>query len=212
MNVDTTSENPTHMTNSKGHAVPIAMVDEKDKLQDQAVREIYTYATALMSQIARFRAHSCDDLNSLMGLLSEQYGYSYRGKKGNVSFVTFDGLIKVEVKVRDYIAFGPELQIAKGLIDEYIDEVGDKAPDEIKTLLTLAFETDKPGKVNTSALYAMRRWPIQHPKWTSAMTALTDSMRVLESKEHFIVSTRDNARDGWRALPINLANAYEVAE
>lgn len=210
--VDTQSPTPTHMENAKGHMVPVEMISERDKLIDQTVRQILNYANPLMSQIARFRGHSFDDINTLMALLSEDFGYVYRGKKGNVSFTSFDGLVKVEIRVQDYITFGPELQIAKGLIDEYIEEIRDGLPAEIQTLLTLAFDADKPGKVNRSALYQLRRWPITHPKWVQAMAALEQSMRVLESKDFFQISVREDRNKSFRVLPINLAHAYEVEE
>lgn len=208
--IDTTSENPTHMTNPKGHQVPVSLVSAQDMLIDQTVKVIQGHSQTLMSQIARFRAHSFDDVNSLMALLAEKYEVKRGGPKGNVSFISFDGLTKIEIRVQDYIVFGPELQIAKALIDEYIAEVSDGVPDIVRELLNHSFDTEKVGHVNREKLYSLRRLNVDHPKWKRAMDAIADSMRVLESREFFQISTRKSPRDGFKAMPINLANAVEI--
>lgn len=198
-----------HWRDPKGRLVPESLVSDSDKLIDQTVREIHRHGEELMARIARFRQHSFDDIGSLRQLLGERYGLKKGGTKGNVSFTTFDGRIKVEVRIADDVAFGPELQVAKGLLDEYIEEVSEGVPDAVRALLDHAFEVGQAGHVNRGALYGLRRLKIDHPKWRSAMEAIADSMRVMGSKERFQISVRDHAEDPWRALPINLVHAYE---
>lgn len=204
----------THLVNAKGHQVPIHLVEDTDRLIDEQVREIHAHAETLMNQIARFRGHTHDDIQSLMELLGEKYGVTPRGMReggrGNVSFKSYDGLVKVEISVQDYVEYGPELQIAKKLVDQYITEVSETVPDEAKVLLNHAFEVDKEGKVNREALYALRRLKIEHPTWARAMKAITDSQRIASTREFVRISTRPNARTGFKSLPINLANAEET--
>lgn len=204
----------THMTNSKGHQVPINLVKPGDRQIDETVREIHGFAVALVNQIARFRSHTYDDLGALMELLADQYGVRMRGMqeggRGNVSFKSYDGLIKVEISVQDYVEYGPELQIAKKLVDQYIHEVGEGAPDELRALLNYAFDVDQKGKVNQSALYQMRRWNIDHPTWLKAMEAVKDSQRVESTREFVRISTRPNTQEGFKSMQINLANATEI--
>lgn len=206
---DKIKHSDTMWTDSQGRQVPAAMVKDSDKLIDQTVREIFAFGEDLMARIARFRGHSFDDLGTLNQLLGEKYGRTRGGTKGNKSFVSYDGKIKVEVRIADEIRFGPELQVAKGLIDEYIEEVSEGVPDAVRALLEHAFEVGNAGIVNRSALYGLRRLEVDHPKWKSAMQAIADSMRVMGSKEHFRISVRDNPQDNFRALPINLSGAYE---
>lgn len=196
--------------NHKGHKVPDELVPEMDKLIEETVHGIRRHAEELMSRIARFRGHSFDDIGALRELLAEKYGAKRGGVKGNVSFVAFDGCTKVEVRVADNVVFGPELSVAKGLIDAYIEEVSEGASAPVRALLEHAFETDRPGHVNRANLHALRRLAIDHPTWKEAMVALGDSMRVMGSKEYFQISVRERPTDGWKALPINLANAVEV--
>jgi len=214
MTTATKPTRPDFMTNEKGHNVPIHLVKETDLIVDDAVKLIHNHTVALMSQIARFRSHTDDDLGALLSLLEEEYGVHFRGRKkdakGNVSFKSYDGLTKVEVRIQDYTEYGPELQVAKTLIDEYIEEVSEDAPDAVKVLLTHAFETDKPGKVRRDALYGMQRLNVEHPLWVKAMQAIKDAIRITNSRAMIVVSSRASTAENFKALPINLPNAYEV--
>lgn len=204
----------THYVNGKGHAVPVGLVKGSDKLIDQTVREIHGFAEDLMGQIARFREHTHDDLGTLMSLLSEKYGVKMRGLReggrGNVSFKSYDGLVKVEISVQDYVEYGPELQIAKALFDEYIHEVSEGVPDMVRMLLNHAFDVDKAGKVNREALYSMRQLEVDHPTWNKAMEAVKDAQRVESTRQFIRVSTRKRVTDGFRSMQINLANAEDL--
>ncbi len=201
----TSGPDRTHMINGKGHAVPIAMVSEVDQLIDQTVQKIAEYADDLAAQVARFKGHTHDDVAATVDLLAEKYSVTRGGAKGNTTLTSFDGCTKVEIKVADNITFGPELQIAKQLVDEYISEFSDGLAPELEVLLNHAFQVDKAGAVNREALYALRRLPITHPVWDRAMQALTDSMRVVGSKEYVLISRRPHARAGWKSIPISLA-------
>tara|TARA_R110002074_G_C12477019_1_gene660637 strand:- start:285 stop:938 length:654 start_codon:yes stop_codon:yes gene_type:complete len=194
---------------AKGRKVPDSNVSEMDRLIEQTITEIKDHGVELMNRIARYRGHSFDDVNALVALLAEKYNAKRGGAKGNVSFLSYDGSVKVEIRVQDRVTYGPELKIAKDLLGEYIEEVSDGVPDVVHSLLNHAFDVDQQGKVNREQLYSLRRLDIKHPKWAAAMQAIADSMRVVGSVEYFQLSIRD-AQGKFKALPINLANAYET--
>lgn len=196
-------------TDAKGRLVPDRLVSDADKLEDETVRLIHRHGVELMARIARYRDHSFDDMGALMALLAERYGATRGGAKGNRSFTSYDGRIKVEVRIADDIALGPELQVAKALIDEYVEEVSEGVPDAVRALLEHAFEVGKAGRVDRARLHGLRRLKVDHPKWRAAMEAVADSMRVVGAREHFRISVRDSAEQPFRTLPLTLSGAYE---
>lgn len=200
-----TETNPKDWIDAKGRKVPDRLVSDVDKLKQQTIDKVVDYAVELSEQIARFKGHTFDDVYSLLDLLKQEYGAKIGGKKGNIDLVGFDGCRKVQITVADHITFGPELQVAKTLIDEYIDEVIEGSSDEIRVLVTHAFETDKPGHVNREALFSLRRLNITHPKWISAMQAITDSMQVVGSKAYARAYQRDTSDSAWEMIPLNIA-------
>lgn len=194
---------------AKGRKVPDSNVSDMDRLIEGTITDIKHHGVELMNRIARFRGHSFDDVNALVALLAEKYNAKRGGAKGNVSFLSYDGSVKVEIRVQDRVTYGAELQIAKDLLGEYIEEVSEGVPDVVHSLLNHAFDVDQEGKVNREKLYSLRRLEVDHPKWATAMQAIADSMRVVGSVEYFQLSIRDE-HGKFKALPINLANAYET--
>lgn len=203
INVDRTKYRP----DAKGNLVLIENIRATDQLEDQLVEKLFGYAEPLSAQIARFKGHCFDDIAAFMALLAEQYGARKGGAKGNVTFVSFDGCRKVVVAVADTITFGPELQVAKQLVDECIERWADNTNGPIRALVNQAFQVDKVGKINTDALFRLRRVDIKDGSWQAAMAALTDSIRTIGSKEYIRFYKRPDPRAAWKAVTLDLASA-----
>lgn len=203
----TTINGTDYMTDAKGSLVPINLIKSVDKLEDEIVRKIMKYATDLNVQITRFRGHTMTDLGEFDALLDQEYNTKKRGRKGNRTYSTFDGLQKVVVQIQDTIDFGPQLQQAKTLLDECMNEWAANARPEIKAIITRAFNTDKEGKVNRSEIFMLLRLDISDERWLEAMRAIREAMRVTSSKEYVRFYTRDTIQDPWKPVTINLAVA-----
>lgn len=200
----------TFWIDALGSYVPESVVSPEDKLKDQTVRKIIGHARELSAQVSRFKAHTADDITGLMEILAEQYGTTLGGKKGNILMVSFDGSLKVEVQVADLIEFGPELQLAKRLLDECLAEWSASSRDELQAVVTRAFSVEKQGKINKSELFMLMRVQIEDPRWQSAMKAIKDSIRVLGSKTYYRFFERASTDEGWgqwTAIPVDLARA-----
>ncbi len=203
----TTINGTDYMTDAKGSLVPINLIKPVDKLEDEIVRKIMKYATDLNVQITRFRGHTMTDLGEFDALLDQEYNTKKRGKKGNRTYSTFDGLQKVVVQIQDTIDFGPQLQQAKTLLDECMNEWAANARPEIQAIITRAFNTDKEGKVNRSEIFMLLRLDISDERWLEAMRAIREAMRVTSSKEYVRFYTRDAIQNPWKSVTINLAVA-----
>jgi hypothetical protein len=190
-----------------GRLVPEGLVKPADRLIDQTVRAIVSYADDLSARIARFRGHTFDDIGALQDLLAANYGARAGGRKGNVTLTSFDGTIKVSVQVQDHISYGPELQVAKSLVDECIAGWAAGARDEIRVLVEHAFQVDKEGRINRGALYQLRRVDIDDERWHAAMQAIADSMRVIGSSTYVRFYRRDDPRGRWQPVTVDLAQA-----
>jgi len=195
------------MINSKGGFDPIEAVKPQYKLEDQTVRGVITFAKALSAQIARFREHSFADLAALDALMAEKYGAKIGGAKGNRTYQTYDGLMKIQVQVADQIAFGPELQVAKSLIDLCLTEWSADSRPEIQSIVTKAFNTEKEGQVNRADVFMLLKLEIADERWQKAMEAIRDAIRVTGSKEYLRFYVRSRQEEGWTAITIDLAKA-----
>lgn len=195
------------MLDAKGNLVPLELVKPADKLEDEVVRKLMGHASCLSDQISRFRGHTMTDLGEFDALLMQEYGVTKGGPKGNRTYQSFDGLKKVTVQVADFVDFGPQLQVAKRLLDECLTEWSADSRPEIRAIITRAFNTDKEGQVNRSEIFMLLRLDIEDTRWSEAMRAIREAMRVTGSKEYVRFYERANIKDGWTAVTIDLAKA-----
>lgn len=196
-----------YMRDGKGALVPVSLIKPQHLLEDELVRKVMGYAIALSAQVARFKEHTFDDLGQFEALLAQQYGATLGGAKGNKTLTSHDGLFKITVQVADNIVFGSELQIAKSLVDECLNEWSQGSRDEIRAIVQRAFNTDKAGQINRSEIFMLLRLEITDPRWQSAMQAIRDAMRVEGSKTYVRCHRRESIDGAWIPVTIDLAKA-----
>lgn len=196
-----------YMRNAKGALMPIELVKPADKLEDETVRKVIGFAAELSAQIARFKAHTFADLNAFQALLEQDYGARAGGEKGNVTFQSYDGLMKVQVQIADLIEFGPQLQEAKKLIDECLVEWGAESRPEIRALVNRVFNVEKAGQINKAELFSLLRMDIEDERWKRGMDAIRDAIRVTGTKEYVRFYRRSSPQAKFEPVTIDLAAA-----
>lgn len=196
-----------YMHDAKGALVPVELIKPAHLLEDDTVRLIMGFGKALSDQVARFKAHVFTDLGGFDALLAQEYNQVKGGAKGNRTYMSFDGLMKVEVRIQDQIDFGPELQQAKALVDECLNEWSADSGPEIRAIVTRAFNTDKEGKINRAEIFMLLRLEIEDKRWQDAMRAVRDAMRIVGSKQHVRLYMRDSFDGAWSNVTIDLAKA-----
>lgn len=198
-----------YMMDARGALVPLGAVKPQDKLIDETVRKIMVFAVTLSEQIGRFKGHTFDDIGSMQALLEQQYGAKAKagGPKGNITLTTFDGLQRVTLKMADLIEFGPELQAAKKLVDECLNDWSADAGDELRTIVNRAFQVDREGRINRAEIFMLLRAQIEDERWKRAMEAVRDSIRIIGSKAYLSFQKRASASAAWETISIDLARA-----
>ncbi|MCU4601889.1 DUF3164 family protein [Acinetobacter ursingii] len=189
----------------KGNLVPDANVKEIDKLRDQAVRALYAKAEELHNLLKEFKLQGFEDVTSFVQVSADQYGVKLGGTKGNVQLTTFDGRLKVQRSIAETIGFTEQLQAAKKLIDECLEEWTQGTRDEIRVIINNAFSVDKKGDLSTTRILGLKRIEINHPKWQLAMQAISDSINVIGSKAYLRLSKRNDETGEYIPLSLDLA-------
>lgn len=196
-----------YMADAKGKLTPLEMIKTEHRLEDELVRKIMDFAEPLAAQVARFREHTFDDVDGFVALLEQEYGVSRGGQKGNLTFTSYDGLMRVQVQVSDLIEFGPQLQIAKTHVDACLSEWSADSRPEIRAVVTRAFNVDKAGLVNKAELFSLLRLEIQDARWQEAMKAIRNAIRVVGSKRYVRIHKRANPQAPWEHVSIDVASA-----
>nr|DAN90191.1 MAG TPA: Protein of unknown function (DUF3164) [Caudoviricetes sp.] len=198
------------LTDAKGRLVQKSQIKPEHLMEDDLVRNVLTRVEEKQSELIALKTGIVDDLFAFIDLVNEKFGYRRGGKKGNVTLTSFDGCRKMIYQIADAVDFGVELQAAKGLIEEYLDDVFKHVSEseeinELRSLVNFAFQVDKNGKVNRDAILRLRKRPISHPKWAEAVKAINASMRTVGSKAYVRFYTRKSPDLGWTPVRLDLA-------
>lgn len=198
-----------YVTGPDGGLKPLNMVKAEDFLEDQMVRKIIGFAKRLSAELARFKKHTRADIAEFDRLLEAQYGLVKRGRKGagNQKYRSIDGLLMVETRTNKLIEFGPQLQVAKALVDECLNEWTEDGRAEVRGLVTRAFNVDKAGQISKDAVFELFKVESDDPRWLRAMEAINAAVRVIGSKEYLHFSFRDSHDADWVRISLNIADA-----
>lgn len=197
----------SYMKDAKGKLVPVELVKAEDKLTDEIVRRVIGQAKALNEHLSTFKATCFEELGDFDAMLLQEYKVEKGGAKGNRSYVSHDGLFRVQIAVSDKYDFGPQLQTAKTLVDECLTEWSADTRPEIRAIIQRAFNVDKEGQINRAELFSLLRLDIDDDRWKQAMRALKDAIRVIGSKTYIRFYERTGVDGGWEAITIDMAQA-----
>jgi hypothetical protein len=201
-----------YLHDSQGNLVPLANVKPVHLLEDEMVRKIVSYGLDLSFELARYSAHTDADIAAFDALLAQNYNVEPRETKGNRTFTSYDGLMKVQVAVSQRIKMGPALDEAKAVLDSMINERGEGVDPFLVTLVRRAFKVDQEGKVDVRAILALRRLEVDDPRWGDFCRAIDDAVQPDGSKRYIRLYIRGNQQAGWTMVPLDLASVASTPD
>ena len=191
-------QNKDKWINRKGVEVHPDNVPASEKIKDEMVREIISKAIDTQELIQKFKADTLESIDGYISLMRDEYNLNpVKGVKGNMTFDSFDGLLRVAISVNDTIEFDEKLVFAKEKIDEFLKHETENASANIQTLVLRAFEVDKKGSVNTKNILALKSYDIDSPLWNEAMKIIDDATKIASSKSYIRFYKKENIGDKW---------------
>ncbi|WP_409425411.1 MULTISPECIES: DUF3164 family protein [unclassified Pseudoalteromonas] len=172
-----------YLKDGKGNLVAIANIKQTDLIKDEFVKKAIDKAIKMQEALAEFKQSLMAEADDFIELLAQEYGVNLGGKKGNVMLRTFDSQLKVTLQTQERIELGPELTLAKQLIDQCLDEWTEGGNQNIKAIVSKTFNTDKQGSLNPQRILALRKLEITDDsgKWAKAMNIIAESVGVVDS-------------------------------
>lgn len=194
-----------YMQDTLGRLVPAEKVADVDKARDSLVREIADKAKGLQAAMQGFKKATMGDVGAFVALSAEKYGATIGGRKGNLTLMTYDGALKLQVQVQESLAFDERLQAAKTKIDECIQEWSQGANANIQALVNDAFQVDREGKLAVGRILSLRRLKIDDEKWRQAMQAISDAIQVVGSKAYVRLYEREGDGETYKPIVLDMA-------
>ncbi|MEM7507656.1 MAG: DUF3164 family protein [Pseudomonadota bacterium] len=196
-----------YMADPRGALVPIETIKPEAIEEDGLVHTLIDEAERLSGDLATFKQRSLDDVQALRELIAEKYKTTIGGKKGNLTLKSFDGTRIVRVQVSDSVAFGPELEVAKKLIDNCIGRWAEGANAQLRALVDDAFQVNKVGRIDTARVLRLRKMDMGgDEEWGRAMEAISDALRVDVSRVYIRFYSVDPVSGRETAIPMGLSD------
>jgi hypothetical protein len=198
---------PGYWEDANGALIPVAKIKDIDKDRSKTVARLCESALKHSENLAAFKATAMAEIQEFIDRSLAEYDVAPRGKKGNVTLISFDGRFKVIRQVQETITFDERLQAAKALIDECIQSWSKGSNANIKVLVNDAFQVDQQGKINTGRVLGLRRLDIKDEMWLRAMEAISDSMRVASTKPYVRFYLRNDHTGDYEQINLDVASA-----
>lgn len=190
---------------AQGRLVPLSKVKPEDQLEDALVRGLVDKAAELREIMGSFKIDALGEISSLIALLAEKYGAKVGGEKGNLTLSSYDGTLQVKVATGETLAFGPQVHVAKSLIDECLTKWTKDGDDNVKAIINDAFDVGKEGKLRLDRILGLRRLNITDEKWVLAMAAIGDAVRVESSKSYIRIYQRESPDKPFTQLTLDIS-------
>lgn len=194
-----------YLHDAQGNLVALANIKAVHLLEDEMVRKTVAYGEDLSAELARYSMHTDADIAAFDALLAQEYRVEPRETKGNRTFTTYDGLLKLQVAVSQRIKMGPALDDAKAVLDAMIRERGEGVDPFLITLIQRAFKVDQEGKVDVRSILALRRLEVDDPRWPDFCRAIDDAVQPDGSKRYIRLYRRATIQAPWQMIPLDLA-------
>ncbi len=191
----------------KGRLVLEANINPYDIEMDAFVMKHINKALEIQTMMREFKQAVYEDCYAFQELIAEKYDTKIGGKKGGMSFTSFDGQKQIRICVQDRLILGPELKVAENLLKEVATEWANESRREVKPFIDEAFETDKEGSLSVSKILGFRRrhkTVSDDPRWVKAMEAIGDAIQVVGSKTYLNFKER-NGEDKYLNIPLDIA-------
>jgi hypothetical protein len=172
-----------YLQDGKGNLVPLCNVKQTDLIRDEFVTQAIALAKKQQRELAKFKAAQMSEVDGFVDLLAQSHDVHLGGKKGNITLRSFDHKLKVTIQNQERIELGPELIVAKEIIDQLLDKWTKNGNENIRTIVNNVFSTDKAGMVNPQRILGLRRYEIDDDsgQWQKAMNIIADSVGVVDS-------------------------------
>lgn len=201
-----------YIEDARGNLVHISNIKEVDILRHDLVTDLVRKGRKVADQVAAYKAEAYSEIVAFADLSLEKYGRKWGGKKGNITLTSYDGKYRLILARQDNIQFTEQLEAARDLIADCLEEWTADSREEVRTLIDDAFRTNRQGQVSTGNVLRLLRLEIRDPKWETAMQAIKDSIQVAGSAAYIRLYERVGETDKYRQIALDGSSALEGME
>jgi hypothetical protein len=176
------------LTDAQGREIPIKVVNQDILDKDSVVNKAMEQALKLQERIIHDKQKIIGIIEDYLSDVARRNGLQW---KGNALLINFNEQYKIEIRYRERIQFGIELQLAKQKIDECLKRWSSDSNDNLKAIITEAFQVDKKGEIAKYRILSLRRYKIKDATWHEAMELIDKAILVTSTKQYVVFYVKD---------------------
>lgn len=176
------------LVDGRGREIPAKVIDRDIIKRDAVVRKVVERAIRMHEKLEAEKHRITQELEDYLSELAKANNLEW---KGNAILFSFDESQKVEVRYKENIRFGVELQLAKQKIDECLKEWTSDSNVNLRAIINEAFQVDKKGEIAKYRILALRRYNIKDPTWKEAMELIDKAIQVTSTKQYVAFYQKD---------------------
>lgn len=207
-----TKDENGHWINPTGEAVPPKYVPPQDKLRDKLVEKYFAKAVKANEQLAALKRDAHEAIDAYLTTLFEKYD-AKPNERGNYTLTGFSGDKQVIVKIQRYLEFDEQIEVAKQLVDQCLEEWSNAADADNDALHNLsviandAFRVRGKQGLDVKSILRLRTYKIKDKtgRWQRAMDLIGESLYVGRSRAYLQFKHRPTLNDDWQAVPLDIA-------
>jgi hypothetical protein len=180
---------PTRV-DANGQSIPLSIIRPEILKQDAIVTKTITRAIKLHDRMVADKNQFFADVELYLQQVAEKNGLDW---KGNAVLNSFDGRYRVEIRYKERIQFGIELQLAKQKIDECLKAWSADSNVNLRAIIGEAFQVDKKGEIAKYRILRLRRYNIKDQTWKEAMELIDQAIQVVATKQYINFYEKDES-------------------
>lgn len=160
-----------------GSYVDLADLEPRHQLAHELVSDFFPMAEEQSQRLFNLKKNALSEMQAYRRMMLDDYGVSVGGKEGNLTLRTVCGTRMMKLTVSKTVTFGPVLEAAKALIDEFLErEMAKGGSEHIHAIVTKVFRINSKGRVDTSGILGLREHRFADPLWDRAMDAIENAV------------------------------------
>ena len=193
-----------------GSFIPYENLEPATQLEHDFVTQFCELALEKSRDLALFKQDGIAQMVATRQMLLEDHGVKKGGREGNLTLRSVCGRWMVRLTVSKHVSFGKELEAAKGLIDEIVeDELAKGASDFTAAVVHRVFSPNARGRIDTQGILNLREIECDDPRWRVAMDAIQKAV-IRDSSSTYITFFKvdphaEPKSKGEARIPLNIA-------
>lgn len=194
-----------YWVNEQGQPVPIENIDPLDRDEDRHVTQIIKKAARAEERLAKLKAEIHRRIEKHQIKVAQEYVGREIDMDSSTTLKSFDGMSKVEVKIKRIQSADNRIDVARKLIGEYLEAEMEGVKPSLRAIIEQKMKLDGNGQVSIREMQSLRSLRIKHPTWKQAMDIIADSISVSHTKKYIRIMKRDE-QGQYQSFNLSLAS------